>query len=264
MLIGQISDLHVTTGGRLLYNVVDGVPMVRRCIEDVLRLPQRPDVMLLTGDLVDGASRDEYDLLRELLAPLPMPCYLIPGNHDERTVLREAFADHAYLAQWPPFVQYVIEEFPVRLVALDTVIPQQGGGRLCAERLGWLERTLAARPDRPTVVLMHHPPFKTFIGHMDDIGLEGADALARVIGRHRQVERILCGHLHRPIQARFAGTLASTCPSPVHQVALDLARDAASVFVMEPPAYQLHRWSAETGIVSHTAYIGDFPGPYSF
>ena len=111
---------------------------------------------------------------------------------------------------------------------------------------------------------MHHPPFETLIGHMDEIGLEGSAALAKIIARHPQVERILCGHLHRPIQFRFAGTIASTCPSPAHQVALDLAPDAASQFKMEPPAFQLHAWKKGLGVVSHTAYIGDFAGPYPF
>jgi 3',5'-cyclic AMP phosphodiesterase CpdA len=99
---------------------------------------------------------------------------------------------------------------------------------------------------------------------MDRIGLANADALHAIVQRHPQVERVLCGHLHRPIQVRWAGTLASTAPSPAHQVALDLAEDAPSQFVMEPPAYQLHRWHPGTGLVSHTAYVGAFDGPYPF
>jgi Icc protein len=62
---------------------------------------------------------------------------------------------------------------------------------------------------------------------------------------------------------RFAGTVASVCPSPAHQVALDLAPDAADDFIMEPPAFQLHRWDGTT-LVTHTAYIGEFDGPYPF
>jgi 3',5'-cyclic AMP phosphodiesterase CpdA len=99
---------------------------------------------------------------------------------------------------------------------------------------------------------------------MDKIGLDGAAALAAVIARHPNVERVLCGHIHRPIQVRFAGTIASVCPSPAHQVALDLAPDAPSRFKMEPPGYQLHKWSDRNGIVSHTAFIGEFAGPYPF
>jgi 3',5'-cyclic-AMP phosphodiesterase len=263
-LLGQISDLHIKVPGKLSYKVVDCAAMLERCVQEVLRLPQRPDAMVITGDLVDFGRPEEYAHLRKLLSPLPMPYYLLPGNHDERGALRTAFPDHAYLRQWEPYVQYAIDQWPVRIVAIDTVIPGEGGGRLDEARIGWLDRTLAGEPNKPTVVVMHHPPFPTLIGHMDKIGLVGADALAAVIARHPQVERVLCGHLHRPIQYRFAGTIASTSPSPAHQVALDLAPDAASRFKMEPPGFHLHAWRQGTGIVSHTAYIGDFAGPYPF
>jgi len=263
-ILGQISDLHIKAPGKLSYRVVDCAAMLERCVAEILRLPQRPDAMVITGDLVDFGRPEEYAHLRKLLSPLPMPYYLLPGNHDDRETLRTSFADHAYLRQWGPYIQYAIDDWPVRIVAIDTVIPGEGGGRLGSERLAWLDRALGARREKPTVVVMHHPPFPTLIGHMDRIGLEGSDALAQVIERHPQVERILCGHLHRPIQYRFAGTLASTSPSPAHQVALDLSPRAPSDFKMEPPAFQLHAWRPGMGIVSHTAYIGEFAGPYPF
>ena len=263
-ILGQVSDLHIKAPGKLSYRVVDCAAMLAHCVEQVLRLPQRPHAIVFTGDLADFGRAEEYAHLRQLLAPLPMPYYLLPGNHDERTTLRQVFGDHAYLRQWEPYIQYVIDEWPLRIVAIDTVIPGEGGGRLDDERLAWLDRTLAAAPKKPTVVVMHHPPFTTLIGHMDRVGLEGSEALARVIARHPQVERVLCGHLHRPIQYRFAGTIASTSPSPAHQVALDLSPHAPSDFKMEPPAFQLHAWREGIGVVSHTAYIGHFAGPYPF
>lgn len=263
-LIGQISDMHVTLRGRLSYGVVDTAAFLERAVAALLALPQRPEMLLLTGDLVDSGSAAEYALLRELLAPLPMPCFSIPGNHDDTPALLRAFADQPRLAQFAPFVQYAIEEFPLRIVAVDTVIPGEPGGRLCERRLAWLEQTLSARRAAPTVVIMHHPPFATFIGHMDQMGLENPAPLAAVIEKHPQVQALLCGHLHRPIQTRFAGTIAMTCPGTAHQIALDLATDAPDRFMMEPPGFMLHAWSPQTGLVSHTAVIGEFAGPYPF
>ena len=263
-LLAQISDLHVTARGELSYRVVDTVGMLRACVKHVLALKRRPDAVAITGDLTDGGLPGEYAVLRELIAPLAMPVYLIPGNHDERNALRAAFADHAYLGQSRDVVQYAIDAHPLRIVALDTVIPGEGGGALSGESIAWLDRTLTQAPGRPTVVLMHHPPFTTHIGHMDAYGLRNPEALAAVIRRHPQVERILCGHVHRAIEVRFAGTIAATAPSPVHQVALDLGVDAPGRFVMEPPAYRLHAYAPETGLVSHTAYVGEFAGPYPF
>ena len=263
-LVAQISDLHIKAAGRLSYRVVDTGAMLRACVQTLLSLRQRPDLVVVTGDLTDFARPEEYACLRDLLAPLPMPVYLIPGNHDDRDGLRAAFPEHDYLRQSARFVQYAIDAHPLRLVAIDTLIPGEAAGSLCEERLAWLDAALAARPDHPTLVLMHHPPFETLIGHMDRIGLSGGAALAEVIRRHPQVERVLCGHLHRPIQVRFAGTIACTAPSPAHQVALDLAPDAASQFELEPPAFQLHALVPGAGVVTHTGYVGSFAGPYPF
>ena len=267
MLLCQISDTHIKANRKLAYRKVDTAGMLETCVAAVLRLKPQPDAVLITGDLVDMGTEAEYALLAELIAPLSsvgkLPVYLIPGNHDEREALRRSFPTHTYLRQWQPFAQYAIDDYPVRIVALDTVVPGKGGGLLCNERLDWLDRTLAAAPAKPTVIIMHHPPFVTGIGHMDRVGLQGSDALEAVVKRHPQVERLLCGHLHRSIQARFGGTSASTCPSPAHQIALDLNTPSPDNFVMEPPGYQLHWWNG-TRLVTHTAVLGDFGGPSPF
>jgi 3',5'-cyclic-AMP phosphodiesterase len=192
-----------------------------------------------------------------------MPVYLIPGNHDDRGALVAAFTAHRYLPR-DGFVQYVVDAGPLRLIALDTLVPGKGSGWLCAERLAWLASQLDEAPARPTIILMHHPPFRTGIAHMDRLGLDNAEAFATVVRRHPQIEAIVCGHLHRPIQTRWNGTIAMTSPSTAHQVALDLRPDAPSAFMMEPPAFLLHVWHADTGVITHTSYIGGFDGPYPF
>src|SRR5262249_30238375 len=205
----------------------------------------------------------EYCRLKALLAPLAMPIYLIPGNHDEREALRRVFPDHAYL---PPegFIQYVIEGGAVRLIALDTLVPGRGHGALCAERLSWLAARWREDPGR-RVIFRHHPPFACGIQHMDEMRLnEGADVMAAILGRHDHVERVLCGHVHRPIQVRWAGTIASVAPSPAHQVTLDLEPASKLTFTMEPPAVVLLQWRPGTGLVSHLSFIGDYGGPQPF
>jgi len=263
MIIAQITDFHIRAPGKLAYRVVDTASYLAAAVRCIGALSPLPDIVVATGDLTDFGRPDEYDLLRELLAPLNCPVYVVPGNHDQRDAMRNAFAEQALL---PPsgFLQYTVDHYPVRLVALDTLIPGEGGGRLCAERLAWLDRRLAEAPDRPTVIIMHHPPFRTGIAHMDRIGLDGSDAFAEVLARHPQVERVFCGHLHRSIQARIGPhAIASTAPSTAHQVALDLDPNGTSAFVMEPPGYHLHL-RTDTGFVSHTGLIGDFPGPFPF
>lgn len=262
MLIAQITDTHIKTQGRRAYGVVDTEQMLRECVRTLQALDPQPELIVFTGDLVDFGTPDEYACLRNILAPLKQKLLLVPGNHDERSALRAAFAEH----HWLPgkgFLHYAVDIGPLRIIGLDTLIPGEGGGELCAERLAWLEATLAAAPTAPSLILMHHPPFATGIAHMDAIGLRGREAFSRLIEHHRQVRLILCGHLHRNIQTLVGGCRALTCPSPAHQVALDLRPDGPSCFRMEPPGFMLHRWDGEN-FLTHSVCIGSFPGPFPF
>lgn len=265
MLIAQITDTHIKLPGKLAYQKVDTAVMLERCVAHLQGLKQQPDLILLTGDLVDLGRPEEYDHLKSILAPIRQRIIAIPGNHDERNAMRDAFAAGGYLPkERDSFLQFVIEDdYPLRLIGLDTLIPGQGGGELCDARLAWLDETLARKPDAPTLVMMHHPPFQTGIGHMDDIGLKGAVGFEAVVAKYPQIKLVLCGHLHRVIRADVGGRTALTCPSPAHQVALDIDPQAPSRFIMEPPGYMLHWWN-DGRLVSHTVALGDYDGPHPF
>jgi 3',5'-cyclic-AMP phosphodiesterase len=264
MNIVQLSDTHIRLPGRLAYNRVDTAGAMEAAVKSIQQLRQPASCVVITGDLVDFGQREEYQHLRELLSPLYLPVYLLPGNHDDRDALREVFSDHHYLPDGA-FVQYSIDLGRVQLVAIDTVVPMQSHGELCGARLQWLADTLDECTGKPVVLMMHHPPFDTLIGHMDKVGLLGGRSELRdIVARHPNIERILCGHLHRAIDVRFAGTIASTCPAPAHQVSLDLSPDAPSQFEMEPPGYRIHAWHPTQCLVTHTAHIGNWDGPYPF
>jgi 3',5'-cyclic AMP phosphodiesterase CpdA len=257
MLLCQISDPHLVPEGRLAYGRIDTPGMLERCVRKVLSLPRRPDAVVVTGDLTDHATVEEYGLLAELLGPLNMPVYLLVGNHDDRAVLQRCFPRHTHLCGADGFVQYVVDDFEVRLVVLDTLVPRAPGGELCGRRLEWLDRTLASS-DRPTIVAQHHPPFVTGMSFMDQMTLANPWEEAAVVARHRHVERIISGHYHRTIHARFAGTMASVCPSSAHQLLLDLVPGADIRFTFEPSGFQLHLWNGNE-LVTHSQVVEDFP-----
>lgn len=264
-LVAQISDLHLKAGQRLTYGVVDTLGALRRAVDHLNASDPRPDIVVISGDLVDFGRADEYAVLHPELARLHMPYYLVPGNHDSRGPLLEAFRDHAYLplsAEDP--LDWVVDEHPLRLIGLDSTLPGSHGGQLHDSQLQWLDAQLSLRPEAPTLLILHHPPFISGIGHMDREPFINAAALEQVVARHPQVERLLCGHLHRPMQRRFGGSLSCVCPGTSHQIVLDLQEAAPAHFNLEPAGYLLHRWEAQQGLISHNGVFGDYPGPYPF
>lgn len=264
MLIAQLSDMHLRSEGQLLYDRIDTAAYLERAVAHVLTLDPRPDVVIMTGDLVEAGKPEEYARLRRLIAPLPMPVYVIPGNHDAREALRAAFADKGYFPA-SGFLQYAVEDWPVRLIALDTLVEGKPHGALCDQRLSWLKARLEEQADKPTMLFMHHPPFDCGIETFDKSRLLDGDArLIELVRQHPNVERAACGHVHRPIQVRWAGTMASIAPSTAHQATLDLHEHSALTMMMEPPAIALHQWRPNTGLVTHVSYVGAFDGPTPF
>src|ERR1700752_2384567 len=143
MIVIQLSDPHILAPGELLYGRFDTAEFLARAVAEINRLDPLPDVAVITGDLVDHGEPAEYEHLRALLSPLAMPVFVIPGNHDAREPLRAAYAADGYLPA-DGFLQFTIEDYPVRLVALDTLIPGEAGGLLCSERLALRDHALGS------------------------------------------------------------------------------------------------------------------------
>jgi 3',5'-cyclic AMP phosphodiesterase CpdA len=245
VLIAQITDLHVRRKGDLLHHMIHTGRELRRAVDVLNAADPRPALVVATGDLVERGLPTEYARLRKFLDELEAPIVFVPGNHDDRDALRAAFPDHRYLPRTGPLC-YAVETRPVRLIALDTTVaPRRGrGGELDADRLSWLDRTLCAAPNVPTVIAMHHPPFDVGVGPVDAPALRGRDEFARIVSAHAQVVRVLCGHVHRFHATTVGGAAAMTVPSTAHQLILERAPGMGPIAVrLEPPAVALHRWA---------------------
>ena len=248
-LLAQLSDLHIGAD----WGDADPEARLAAAVDSVLALPQRPDAVLVTGDLVDNGADAEYARVRELLAPLGAPLHVVAGNHDDRAALRRAFdlpgADGAP-------VQYAAEVGPLRVVVLDTTIPGEVAGELDAARLAWADAELARAPDVPTVIAMHHPPLVTGVPIWDELGLadDGRRGLADALERHPQVQRMVAGHLHRTMTGTLAGRAVTTVPSTYVQGRLDFH---ARTFELadEPPGFALHT-VVDGQLVSHIQPVG--------
>jgi 3',5'-cyclic AMP phosphodiesterase CpdA len=258
MIFAQITDFHLICDGQLLRDVLDSAATLKAAVQHLNGLDPRPDLVFATGDLVNHPDENTYQALREQLGEIEMPVYALPGNHDDRDMMRSTFGDLGYLPRDGEFLHYTIEDHRLRFIALDTVVPGSVGGEMCAHRLAWLEDRLAEEPARPTVIVMHHPPFVSGLSFMDRYAFAGGEAMEAVVRRYPSVERVIAGHMHRDITTRWGGTIASTSASLVFQMSLDLNQDAASSFVLEPPVCSLFRWTEDLGLTGYTSPIGDF------
>lgn len=266
VLIAQISDLHIKPPGSLAYGRVDTAAALARCVAALNAFRPKPDFVVIAGDLADTPVAEEYQHLQRLLAPLQLPFAGIPGNHDSRELMRAAFPSAAYASPSGPLNQR-IEIGGLDLLLLDSSVHAKPHGQLDAPTLQWLDATLAAAPERTALVFLHHPPFLTGIGHMDRQNLRNAADLAAIVKRHKRVQRIATGHVHRATLATFAGVATTICPAPNHAVDLDLAEQREPSFRVEPPAFHLHVWWPGEGfgnVVTHQVPIGESDGPHPF
>jgi 3',5'-cyclic-AMP phosphodiesterase len=264
--IAQISDLHLKPPGALAYGRVDTASALERCVAALNAFRPRPDFVVISGDLADTPSVEEYDYLKRLLAPLQLPFAGIPGNHDSREMMRAAFPSAPYALASGPLNQR-IEVKGLDLLLLDSSVPGKPHGELDAPTLQWLDTTLASSPDRPALLFLHHPPFITGIWHMDRQNLLNAAEFAPIVRRHPRVQLIATGHIHRAVLTMFAGVAATICPAPNHAVDLDLDHLREPSFRVESPAFHLHSWFPGEGfgsVVTHQVPIGEFDGPHPF
>jgi 3',5'-cyclic AMP phosphodiesterase CpdA len=232
-LLLQISDTHLGADW-------EGDPdeSVLRAVDAILSLDDRPDALLVSGDLTQNGAPEEYARLRDLLAPLDLEPHVLPGNHDLRGPLRQAFG---LPGEGEEPASHVVDLGPLRLVCLDSIVPGAEGGALDEGRIEWLEEALTEEPRRPTVLAMHHPPLRTEMPGFDRIALAaaGREALAGVLDRHPQVLRIVAGHVHRTIVAELAGRAVVTAPSTYLQAALDFSTEKITM-AADPPGFAIH------------------------
>ena len=245
MLVAQISDTHILVPESDHPAALLRGDCLRRTVADINE--QAVDAVILTGDTVQHGQPEEYVRLRELLAPLEAPLYLVPGNRDAINEMRTAFSDCRYLPATGEFLHYVIEDYDTRLVGIDSTLAGERKGRFCGKRQAWLDKTLRAQPDRPTLLFIHHPPFDVGDHYVGGYRRpEEAAALEIIVSRQPQVIGILCGHVHWPVERNWAGTEARIMPS----IAVDVRNGIDETEARGRPVYSLHRLSHDTGLVS--------------
>ncbi|MCW8916208.1 MAG: metallophosphoesterase [Magnetovibrio sp.] len=246
MLIAQISDTHI--GGDMDKNMPDGpdrIEMMKAFVSHIKGLDKKPDVILHNGDVVQGGAPELYETVRSVFDDIGVPVYFSVGNRDKRENLVTGLGTLGGAELVDGFLIYSIDDYPVRLIAMDTQHRELNIGTTCSVRLGALEKLLKQQPDKPTALFMHHPPFEVTTSkypfQFDDPVL--ADAFLKLVSENKQIVHLFCGHMHREFGVELDTCFASCVPSLTPDNRLGDFEDNMKF----APLYQLHRWNADAG-----------------
>ena len=235
----QFTDTHVVAPGDTYFGV-DTARYLAAAIDAVHALPEAPAFVVVTGDLVQHGRAAEYERFRTIMARLAVPYFAIPGNHDVRETFRASLPPAAFGASADAPIRFAIDGFAIRLVGLDvTAPPPWPGAEISRDVLAWVDATLAT-DTRPTIVALHHPPFRSGLHYLDIFGFRGARALRRIVDRHPHVRRVIAGHIHTVKARRWRSAVASSGPSTAPQVVPELFERRVLGMRHERPGFAIH------------------------
>lgn len=251
--IAHLSDPHIAVGP-LGAAPAEGL---YRALGRGLAINPTPALFVITGDLVDRGTLAEYQALYELVERFPSPLDLVPGNHDDPNVFLEVFGGTRFVAHGAR-THFCVERADLTLVCLDSSVVASATGRLTDEQLNFVDEALSRRPEVPAFLALHHPPVDLGMPFLDGMRLTNGDELVAILDRHKNVVRVLAGHVHRPVIAPMSCTILATAASTHLASALALNVDVPH-YVAEPTSFLLHvesggRWITHTISASHTAF----------
>jgi Icc protein len=268
----QITDPHILPEGVLAYGQVDTGGALALTVETInAALPRIGpiDLVVVTGDLTDHGTAEEYARFKSIMAELTIGYVAIPGNHDDRDQMRAAFAG----TQWMPpegDIRWRMDVGDLTVLGLDTLVPSAPYGALSQHSLDWLRTQIATLDGRPLIVALHHPPVETGITQMDRQRLQRPAELETALGGYSGPCRIIAGHVHRLVFDTLGAVPVVIAPGTSHAVTLDLQVRRAGTFDMEPPGVLIHDSGTGEGkgdgkgIRTHLMPIGAFGGPHPF
>lgn len=254
MIIVQISDTHIAL------DTPDADQRIRefeRTIADINALDPAPDVIIHTGDIVHNGRQDEYAEAVRILAKANAPVYVIPGNKDDRTNLSAAFSARGYLNPGSNFIEYSVEDYPVRLIAVDTLNTQSNKGDFCPERAKHLVDLIGAETKKPIAVFAHHPPFEVPVGPHPH-NFEAPEMMARLresLLHSGCVVGVFSGHVHRAAEGHVGSIPAIVVPC----IATTLRRGEYPAHMTQRPVYYIHRFDADGSFTTAARIVGVRP-----
>ncbi|MEO2016595.1 MAG: metallophosphoesterase [Fuerstiella sp.] len=242
----QLTDLHVFCEPELR---LKGIP-TRECLQDVvawiLQNEAPFDHLIVTGDHTHDEQPQSYQAVQQILTPWADRIWQVPGNHDDREILRSVFAERIK-GQGADQVRFSFIDEGWLCVGLDTHLPGEVAGWIEQEQLDWLRSVISEASVSQVALFLHHPPVDVNSEWMDAIGLGGRDGLQQLISEDGRIRLVCCGHVHHEFEAQIGAAKVYTTPAtgiqfnPAGAVA-NFAGDAPGYRVIEvgPDGFSTH------------------------
>lgn len=247
--IVQISDTH-------LFEDPDGILLETRTrtgteavIHHIRENVGEFDRLVISGDLVHEEGELAYQQLKDLISEWVEISLVIPGNHDNRQALKEAFPENAApLADAAVFANKV---GGWQLIGLDSLMAGHVEGEVEASQYQWLI-DLLQNDSSPTAIFMHHPAYAIGSKWLDQLGLLEPDRFADVIAAAAHVKLISAGHVHQDSEGKIAHAAAYTIPSASVQFAVGTAEFALGT---EQPGYRVMELEEDGSFSTHVVRV---------
>lgn len=202
----QLTDCHLRAdpdGALLGMKTRDSLDAV---LELVAQQEERPDLVLVTGDLAQEGSVAAYRCLQERLAGFPCPVVWFMGNHDESGSMHLVGEEAGLLPRSLALGHW-------HFIFLDSSCPGKVHGQLTESELRHLREQLDAAGDRHVLVALHHHPMPVGSVWLDAIGLRNGQDFRQLVEGRSAVKVVLWGHVHQAFDQTRDGIRWLASPS---------------------------------------------------
>ncbi len=210
------------------------------------------DIIAMTGDLSQDETESSYLRFKELFSVLALPVYCVPGNHDDRDLMRKLlstapfhYCDSVLFGNW-------------HILSIDSCLDGQAGGRVGAAEMVRLEQELENTTAEHILVCLHHPPLSIGSRWLDQVSLHNGDEYFNLLSTSGKVRATIFGHAHQAVDQTRDGIRVIGTPSTCRQF-----KTASAEFTLDdnPPGYRRIALSWDGAVNSELIWVSDDQEP---
>ncbi len=246
----QLTDLHVFRNPNALQKGIPTRELLQDVVQHIVNSGISFDYVVITGDHTHDELAESYSAVRSILSPWIDRLFLVPGNHDDRTVLRSVFGDRVS-GVGQQLINFSFNAERWLCLGLDTHVPGAVPGLIEASQIDWAQQQLANSSAEFVALFFHHPPMDVGSLWMDPIGLAGKELLREWFTSEPRIRLACCGHVHHEFQDKVGHASVFTTPSTGIQFSPE---GSTPTFVAAPPGYRIIELNEE-GFSTHVVRL---------